>query len=77
MLPRVTGRSLSPRVTEVAGSLPASAWQFQGPSPTTMRDQGGPLPTGDEPMIDNTQHRFYGGVDRHARSMFNRMRKAA
>src|SRR5262249_32084926 len=39
--------------------------------PTTMRDQGGPSPGRPAMMRYYTQpHRFYAGVDLHARSMF-------
>jgi hypothetical protein len=38
--------------------------------PTTMRDQDGPSPERTWKMNYNTQHRFYCGVDLHARTMF-------
>src|SRR5262245_57457507 len=51
----------------------SQTWKFQGEAslPTTMRDQGGPSPRRHS-MIRyySGQHRFYAGVDLHARSMF-------
>src|SRR5580704_15744311 len=62
MPPMVTGRS------------PVPAWKFQpthGASATTMRAQDGPSPRRPRPMrCDNQPHRFYAGVDLHARTMF-------
>jgi transposase len=58
-------------VQGIAGLRPVPAWKFQPcrSKATTMRDQGGPSPTGGK-MNYNRPHRFYCGVDLHARSMF-------
>ena len=50
-----------------------SPWVFQGSVcfPTTKRDQDGPSPAGTTDMPCYTgQHRFYCGVDLHARTMY-------
>jgi hypothetical protein len=59
---------------EIAGSLPVSTRIFQpahGTPATTKRDQDGPSPARTQDMPCYTgQHRFYCGVDLHARTMF-------
>src|SRR6185312_10943513 len=64
---------LSPSKTR-SRPKPASTWIFQPAyrtPATTKRDQVGPHP-GDHEMIRvyNQQHRFYCGVDLHARTMY-------
>src|SRR5688572_7945775 len=74
MASMVTGRSLSPRVTEVAGLRPAPNVAFSGRSvPSqprcgirTARHHGGTR----DMRCYQQQHRFYAGVDLHARTMF-------
>jgi hypothetical protein len=50
MSSRVTGRSLSPKVTEVAGLLPASTWKFQGGVYPPNHDAGSGRPVTGEDM---------------------------
>src|SRR5829696_2247744 len=69
----VTGRSLSPRVMEVAGFHPAPPWDFQGGVYPPDHDAGSGRPVTAEAMdmrCYQQQHRFYVGVDLHARTMF-------
>src|SRR6478672_4452173 len=73
MSSRVTGRSLSPTAKR-SRVPPVSSWDFQGSAcfPTTMRDQDGPSParTPDMNRCYTGRHRFYCGVDLHARTVF-------
>jgi len=67
----VTGRSLSPLSKGIAGLLPVPAWIIQGcwSTPNTKRDQDGPSPRRHDMRYYSGQHRFYFGVDRHARTL--------
>src|SRR6516225_8766961 len=71
---RVTGRSLSPSKTRIAGLLPVLSVEVSasaGAPATTMRDQDDPSPARRPAMPNyNQAHQFYAGVDLHARSLF-------
>src|SRR5688572_10645315 len=71
MSSRVTGRSLSPMVkrSRVARSQRGIFRGVRDP-PTTMRDPDGPSPARTRDMNYNRPHRFYCGVDLHARTLF-------
>src|SRR4029453_3846085 len=61
------------QVNGIAGLLPVPTWIFQPTrraSATTKRDQDGPSPRRLDMRCYSNPHRFYAGVDLHARTMY-------
>ena len=71
MPPRVTGRSLSPIGKEIAGCPGLNVEVSAGPKLGNHDAGSGRPATGEDMrMTYNQPHRFYCGVDLHARTLF-------